>query len=267
MSRIKAKLQKISDSGRTALAAYIMAGYPTVQDTAPIVQGLIQGGADIIEIGYPFSDPIADGPVIQNAGTASLKGGISVHGIMEIIKNIRTFTDIPLALMTYSNIPYRYGYEKFAADLVQAGADGIILPDMPIEESSEYLESARQHDISTIFLASPNTSDSRILKIAESSSGFLYMVAVYGTTGGTTPVQNYSVSAVRRIKKLTEGKIPLGVGFGVSTPEDARRYADAGADAVIVGSALLRILRDASDNNLTEAARSFVARLKATLDE
>ena len=267
MSRIDTRLRKTQRSGKAALAAYVMAGYPTFQDTAPIVRGLIRGGADIVEIGYPFSDPIADGPVIQNAGAAALKSGVSMPEVMEMIKSIRTFSDVPLALMTYYNIPYRYGCTKFVADLAMAGADGIILPDLPIEEASEYVKSARWNDINTIFLASPNTSSSRILSISESSSGFLYMVAVYGTTGGTAPVQDYSVKAVRRIKGVIGDRIPLGVGFGVSTPDDVKMYADAGADVIIVGSALLRKLSDAPDGGLEEAARSFVDELKAALDD
>ena len=188
MSRIKEKFAELSAKKEKALIAYIMVGYPNEKATVSAVRGLIKGGADIIELGFPFSDPLADGPVIQNASMISLDNGIKISRFFNIVKKIRKETDIPLVLMTYTNILYHKGYPKFITEAKKAGIDGFILPDMSIEESKEYLASARNM-ADTIFLVSPNTTKSRIEKIAKSSSGFLYLVAVYGTTGVKTGIQ------------------------------------------------------------------------------
>ena len=200
MSRIDRRLEEVRASGRRALVAYVMAGYPAMEDTPAVVRGLVRGGADIVEIGHPFSDPMADGPVIQRAATASLEGGTTVATTLEAVRRIRAESDVPMVLMTYTNILYRYGYDRFMADAADAGIDGYILPDMSIEESGVYLDAARRQGASAIFLVSPNTEGTRIRRIAAASSGFLYMVAVYGTTGSSQGVRDYSVRAIRRGK-------------------------------------------------------------------
>ena len=262
MHRIDEKFRELREKNQGALIAYVMAGYPTVSDTSLVVRGLIRGGADIIELGFPFSDPMADGPVIQRAASASLKNGVTVPGFLDMVRRIRSESDIPLAVMTYTNILYRYGYGDFISDAADAGIDGYILPDMSVEESGDYLAAARRHGAGTIFLVSPNTEDRRVRMIARASSGFLYMVAVYGTTGSAGGVQDYSVEAVRRIKGITGDGIPLGVGFGVSSPGDVRRYMSAGADAVIVGSAMLRLIGDTTRDALEDAVSKFTRQLK-----
>ncbi|PIY90353.1 MAG: tryptophan synthase subunit alpha [Nitrosopumilales archaeon CG_4_10_14_0_8_um_filter_34_8] len=261
MSRIKEKFAELSAKNEKALITYIMVGYPNESATISIVKGLIRGGADIIELGFPFSDPLADGPVIQNASTISLNNGMKIKSFFNIVEKIRKETDIPLVLMTYTNILYHKGYTKFIADAKKAGIDGFILPDMSIEESGEYIASAKNM-ADTIFLISPNTTKSRIEKIVKSSSGFLYLVAVYGTTGIKTGIQNYSLKAIKEVKKITKGKIPIGIGFGVSTPEDVKKYIQAGADAVIVGSAFLKLIEKTSKNNLEKSIATFTKSLK-----
>ncbi|MFB5604909.1 MAG: tryptophan synthase subunit alpha, partial [Nitrosarchaeum sp.] len=164
-------------------------------------------------------------------------------------------------LMTYTNILYHKGYPKIIAEAKNAGIDGLILPDMSIEESKEYIESSKNM-LDTIFLISPNTTKSRIEKIAKSSSGFLYLVAVYGTTGVKTGIQNYSLKAIREVKKITKGKIPIGIGFGVSTPQDVKKYIKAGADAVIVGSAFLKLIEKTPQNKLESKITTFTKSLK-----
>ena len=261
MSKIREKFAELQTKNQKALIAYIMVGFPDERATIATVRGLIKGGVDIIELGFPFSDPLADGPVIQNASTKSLEKGTKINSFFNIVKKIRKETDIPLVLMTYTNILYNIGYVKFISDAKKAGIDGFILPDMSIEESKEYLQAAK-NNADTIFLISPNTSKSRIKKIAKVSTGFLYLVAVYGTTGVKTGIKNYTLQAIKNVKNQTKEEIPVGVGFGVSTPEDVKKYVKAGADAVIVGSAYLKLIEKTSQKLLESKITTFTKSLK-----
>ncbi|QUC65549.1 tryptophan synthase subunit alpha [Nitrosopumilus sp. K4] len=261
MSRINEKFSELDAKSEKALIAYIMVGFPNEKATMSTIRGLIKGGVDIIELGFPFSDPLADGPVIQNASTVSLEKGTKIDKFFSLVKKIRKETDIPLILMTYTNILYNKGYSKFIKEAKNAGIDGVILPDMSIEESKEYL-SAAKNNADTIFLISPNTSKKRIQNIAKASSGFLYLVAVFGTTGVKSGIKEYTLKAIKDVKKLTKGKIPIGVGFGVSTPEDVKRYVKTGADAVIVGSAFLKLIEKTPQAKLESKITSFTKSLK-----
>ena len=261
MSRIKEKFREIEGKNQKALISYIMVGFPNEKATIATVRGLIKGGADIIELGFPFSDPLADGPVIQNASTISLEKGTKIDGFLNIVKKIRKETDIPLVLMTYTNILYHYGYNKFIKEAKKAGIDGFILPDMSIEESSEYLH-ASKNNADTIFLISPNTSKKRIQKIVKTSTGFLYLVAVFGTTGVKNEIKKYTLKAIKDVKKQSNGEIPIGVGFGISTPQDVKKYIKAGADAVIVGSAYLKLIENTSQDKIEAKITSFTKTLK-----
>jgi tryptophan synthase alpha chain len=261
MSRIKEKFAELEAKNQKALISYIMAGFPNEKATISTVRGLIKGGVDIIELGFPFSDPLADGPVIQNASTVSLEKGTKITKFFNLVKKIRKETDIPLILMTYTNILYNKGYSEFIAEAKKAGIDGFILPDMSVEESKEYLQAAK-NNADTIFLISPNTNKTRIQKISKVSSGFLYLVAVFGTTGVKTGIKKYTIDAIKQVKKQTKGKIPVGVGFGVSTPDDVKKYIKAGADAVIVGSAYLKLIEKTSQNQLEAKIASFTKNLK-----
>ena len=261
MSRIKEKFEELEKRNEKALISYIMLGFPNEKATMSTIRGLVKGGADIIELGFPFSDPLADGPVIQNASTISLEKGTNVSKIFNIVKKIRKETDIPLVLMTYTNILHHMGYQKFIKNAKKVGIDGFILPDMSIEESKDYLKAAKNNS-DTIFLISPNTSKTRIEKIAKASTGFLYLVAVFGTTGVKTSIKNYTLKAIKNVKKQTKGKIPVGIGFGVSTPEDVKKYIKAGADAVIVGSAYLKLIEKTKPTQLEAKIASFTKSLK-----
>jgi tryptophan synthase alpha chain len=261
MTRIKEKFAELQSINQKALISYIMTGFPNEKATISTVRGLVKGGVDIIELGFPFSDPLADGPVIQNASTVSLEKGTNIVKFFSLVKKIRKETDIPLILMTYTNILYHKGYGKFISEAKKAGIDGFILPDMSIEESKEYLQAAK-NKADTIFLISPNTSKTRIQKISKVSSGFLYLVAVFGTTGVKTGIKKYTLDAIKQVKKQTKGKIPIGIGFGVSTPEDVRKYIKAGADAVIVGSAYLKLIEKTPQNQLESKIASFTKSLK-----
>ncbi|AJW70779.1 tryptophan synthase subunit alpha [Nitrosopumilus adriaticus] len=261
MSKIKEKFAELERKNQKALISYIMAGFPNEKATILTVRGLVKGGVDIIELGFPFSDPLADGPVIQNASTVSLDKGTKINKFFSLVKKIRKETDTPLVLMTYTNILYHKGYSKFIKDAKRAGIDGFILPDMSVEESKEYIDAAK-NNADTIFLISPNTSKRRIEKISKVSTGFLYLVAVFGTTGVKTGIKNYTLKAIKDVKKHTKGKIPIGVGFGVSTPDDVKKYINAGADAVIVGSAYLKLIEKTSQNKLESKIASFTKNLK-----
>ncbi|QLH06837.1 tryptophan synthase subunit alpha [Nitrosopumilus ureiphilus] len=261
MSKIKEKFAELERKNQKALISYIMAGFPNEKATISTVRGLVKGGTDIIELGFPFSDPLADGQIIQNASTVSLEKGTKINKFFTLVKKIRKETDIPLVLMTYTNILYHKGYSKFIKDAKKAGIDGFILPDMSIEESKEYIDAAK-NNADTIFLISPNTTKKRIEKISKISTGFLYLVAVFGTTGIKTGIKNYTLKAIKDVKKQTKGKIPIGVGFGVSTPDDVKKYISAGADAVIVGSAYLKLIEKTPQNKLETKIASFTKRLK-----
>ncbi|MGI0082589.1 MAG: tryptophan synthase subunit alpha [Nitrosopumilaceae archaeon] len=265
MSKIKDKFLELRSENQKALIAYVVAGYPNENGTLSAVRGLVKGGADIIEIGLPFSDPLADGPVIQNASHLALQNGIKLGGFISLVKKIRKETNLPLVLMTYTNLLYRHGYDKFISTAKKAGIDGFILPDMPIEEAKEYLKAVHKYKCDAIFLISPNTSAVRIKKIAKVSSGFLYLVSVYGTTGKQQEIQQYTIDAIRKTKKIVNGRIPVGVGFGVSNQNQARFIIKCGADAVIVGTAFLRLIQDIPQKKIESAVASFTRNLKSAI--
>lgn len=264
MSRIKSKFLELSQKGEKALIAYIMVGYPNEKSTISAINGLIKGGADIIELGFPFSDPIADGPVIQNASHISLSKGTKIDKFFQIIKKIRRQTNIPLVLMTYTNILYKKGYGNFMKKAKKAGIDGLILPDMAIEESKNYLKAAKKNKLDTIFLISPNTSTQRIKKILKATSGFLYLVSMFGTTGMQIGIQKYTIDAIKKTKKIVNKKIPLGVGFGVRSPKDSKKFINLGVDGVIVGSAFLRLIEKTPSSKIESKITNFTKSLKNT---
>ena len=262
MSRIDEKFKELSLKNEKALIAYFMIGYPDKTTSMNAIKGLINGGADIIEIGFPFSDPLADGPTIQNASTISLKKGTNLNYFYKTVKEIRKQTEIPLVLMTYTNIIYNKGYSTFFSKIKQAGIDGVILPDMSPEESKLYVDMANKKGLDCIFLISPNTSINRVKKIVKISSGFLYLVAVFGTTGVQSKINRYTITALKKLKKLVNREIPIGIGFGISTPNDVKKYIKTGADAVIVGSAFLKIIDKTPKNKIQKEIAEFTRSLK-----
>lgn len=268
MSRIQDRFSELKAKNQKAFIAYAMAGYPSDKETISTVQGLIKGGADIIELGLPFSDPLADGPVIQNASFRALQKGMNFDRFVNLVKKIRRESNIPLVLMTYTNLVYSHGYDKFISTMKKAGIDGLILPDMAVEESDHYLDVARKNNMDAIFLISPNTSEERIKKISKASSGFVYLVSVYGTTGAQKQFQQYTLDAIKNAKRILDGKIPLGVGFGVNNAEQAKLILQAGADAIIVASAFLRLIEKTPKTKIQSKIVTFAKSLKkATISE
>ena len=261
-SRIAEAFRRLD--GECALACYVVAGYPDVKTTFDIIDALVAGGADIIELGIPFSDPIADGPTIQQASHLALEAGATPEKALAIAKAVRKkHPALPLLAMTYSNILVRAGMDNFMSRARDCGIDGFILPDLPVEEAAEYLAAAKKHDMATVFLASPNTSDVRLRDIASKSSGFMYLVSVYGITGARRTFEGYTASAIKRGKDAAGSKIPVGVGFGISTPAHVKFMIKAGADAIIVGSAIVdRIAKAKNRRAMLADLKAFAASLK-----
>lgn len=232
-----------------AFIGFAVAGDPDKETSIGIARALIEGGTDILELGVPFSDPVADGPVIQKADERALAAGTGPDTVFEIVRAIRSESEIPIVLLTYYNVVFRNGIENFYREAREAGADGILIADMPVEESGEVIAIATRCSIDPIFIVAPTTSEERIRAIAETAKGYLYLVAALGVTGVREHVSPDAVALVSRVGGHTHH--PLALGFGISTPEHARTCAAAGADGVIVGSAIVRIVED----NLTDPPR------------
>ncbi|MGH9980671.1 MAG: tryptophan synthase subunit alpha [Nitrososphaeraceae archaeon] len=264
-NRIESKFNELKNKSQKALICYVVAGYPDIKTSEHIISSLINGGADIIEIGIPFSDPIADGSTIQDAIQNSLIAGTTPDMCLELSSRIRkTFPNIPLIIMTYSNILYRKGYIQFAKKAKASGIDGFIIPDIPIEESKEYLNKMQNIGMSTIFLVSPNTSEKRLKMISRICTGFLYAISVYGTTGERQGFDKYTIESIKRVKKVTASEdIPLAVGFGISNPQHVKYMIDAGADAVIIGSAIIKKIKELENKDtLFTTLQKFIFELK-----
>jgi tryptophan synthase alpha chain len=264
-NRIDRKFKELSERNEQALICYLVPGYPDFETTEKLASVLVEAGADIIEIGVPFSDPIADGPVIQEAYYYSLTRGITPENCLEFSERIRKkYPDLPIVLMTYSNILLRTGFKEFMARSKKCGIDGFILPDMPVEESDLYVKEALKLNLATIFLASPNTNTDRLKLIISKCSGFLYLVSVYGTTGPRRSFEDYTATAIRNVKKITGSRIPVTVGFGISLPEHGKFMIDAGADAIIVASAIISKIKEYSANKkkIYKQVHSFVSSMK-----
>ena len=264
-NRIESKFNELKNKSQKALICYVVAGYPDIKTSEHIISSLINGGADIIEIGIPFSDPIADGSTIQDAIQNSLIAGTTPDMCLELSSRIRkTFPNIPLIIMTYSNILYRKGYIQFAKKAKSSGIDGFIIPDIPIEESKEYLNTMQNIGMSTIFLVSPNTSEKRLKMISRICTGFLYAISVYGTTGERQGFDKYTIESIKRVKKVTAAEdIPLAVGFGISNPQHVKYMIDAGADAVIIGSAIIKKIKELENKDtLFTTLQKFIFELK-----
>ena len=248
MSTIKVAFQKAKTQGNGALIGYIMAGDPNPELTPKIADALIKGGIDVLELGLPFSDPIADGPTIQAASVRALAAGTTPLKVLEIAKRIRQSHDVPVVIMTYYNPVFKMGLEKFCWLAKECMVDGVIVPDLPVEEADDYRKAATKSGLDTIFLAAPSTANERLSKIVDVSSGFLYLVSHFGVTGAQTAIEDSTIQLVKRVLPFTAGKIPLAVGFGVSKPEHVKRIIGAGADGVIVGSAFINIIQKHQDN-------------------
>lgn len=239
MSRIGAKFEELGDKGEGALIAFVTAGDPKPELTPRIVQTLSKH-ADIVELGIPFSDPIADGPTIQGAADRALKAGTTPETVRGIIRQIRRTSDVPLVVLTYYNIVFKRGVDKFVRDFTAAGMDGIVIPDLPVEEAGEVLKATKKWGADLILLVAPTTTPERLKRICDASSGFLYIVSLLGVTGVRKRLSGFIKPLIADVRKIS--RVPIAVGFGISKPEHAKEVIKAGADGVIVGSAFVNLI-------------------------
>jgi tryptophan synthase alpha chain len=267
MSRIPTRFASNAAAGRASLVTFITAGDPDPTTSLAILRALPQAGADVIELGMPFSDPMADGPAIQWSSMRALKNGMSLKGTLALVTEFRkTNAETPIVLMGYYNPIYVYGVEKFLVDAKAAGVDGLIVVDLPPEEDAELCVPAMQAGLNFIRLATPTTDDKRLPAVLANTSGFVYYVSITGITGTATPDFSRVAEAVARIKRHTN--LPVAVGFGVKAPEHAAAIA-AGADGVVVGSALVEAIRTSLDGEgkATEKTVSAVTDLVSSLSK
>ena len=230
-------IQKAFENGK-AFIAFITCGDPDLATTAEVVKEAARNGADLIELGIPFSDPTAEGPVIQGANIRALKGGVTTDKIFDFVRELRKEVTVPMVFMTYANVVFSYGSEKFIATCKEIGMDGLILPDVPYEEKEEFQSICDQYDMDFISLIAP-TSENRIAMIAKEAKGFLYIVSSLGVTGTRTEIKTDLSSIVEVVRQNTS--VPCAIGFGISTPEQAKKMAGL-SDGAIVGSAIIKIL-------------------------
>jgi tryptophan synthase alpha chain len=244
MNRIDSLFTELKTQGRTAMVAYITGGDPTLAASAKVALALEQAGVDILELGVPFSDPLADGATIQAAAGRALAAGASVPGILELIREIRKTSQIPIVLFAYLNPVYVYGFDKFQQDAAAAGADGLLLLDLPPQEAARNTELSSSKGLKTIRLIAPTTPPDRLKEITDASEGFIYYVSREGVTGEQSSLSTDIAERVAAIRALT--KVPVAVGFGISNPEQAATVA-ALADGVVVGSAIVRKIGEIGD--------------------
>lgn len=240
---ISEKFLELREKGEAALICYIMAGDPSAEVTKENVKALVKGGADIIELGFPFSDPVADGPTIQAAGQRALAAEMDIQNYFKLIRTLEV--QIPLVCMTYYNPVFKFGIENFVTQAAEVGIGGLIIPDIPVEETAELKKDCEKAGIDLIFLIAPTTTEERIQKILEKGSGFLYLVSRLGVTGARADISASSEELLSRVKT----GLPKAVGFGISTGEQAKEIRKAGADAVIVGSAFVKIIDEGQDSS------------------
>lgn len=267
MSRIEACFRRLAEQGRTALVPFVTAGDPLPEVTVPLMHAMVVAGADLIELGVPFSDPIADGPVIQRASERALANGVSLDDVFDMVRRFRQRdADTPLILMGYLNPIEVMGYEPFSVAAHEAGVDGVLVVDVPPEEGHDLVEMLRARGLDLVYLLAPTSTESRIARVAEAASGFVYYVSVKGVTGSGHLDTAAVAEKVNLIKSIV--RLPVGVGFGISDAASAARVAEV-ADAVIVGSAIVSRIeaQAASPEHIPDAIGEFLAGLRHAIDE
>jgi tryptophan synthase alpha chain len=263
MNRIDKKFSELKKRRESALIPFVTAGDPEIKTTLKILRALEEGGADAIEVGVPFSDPMADGATIQRASERALRGRTSLTHVLKLIREFRRDSEIPVVLFGYYNPFFQYGLKRFVRDASAAGVDGVLCVDLPPEESDELRGQAEKAGLHTIFLLAPTSDGRRIKLVARLGRGFIYYVSVTGVTGARRALESELQAQVARIRRYTS--LPIGVGFGISTPEQAARIASF-ADAAVVGSALIDVMERAGRNGKkVQDAKTFVARLKRAM--
>lgn len=260
MSAVKNMLENKRRQGKKVLSIFLTAGYPEPAATLPLLEAIAAGGADLVELGIPFSDPMADGPTIQSASQLALAAGTTLPLSLDLLRQFKARHDIPVLLMGYANPFYQFGWERLMPEASQAGAAGFIIPDIPPEESGELQEAAQRHGLDLIFLVSPNTPEARVTQVIENTSAFIYAVSLTGTTGAREGPPAQTGDFLQRLRQQTEH--PILVGFGVSNPETARAMC-RWADGVIIGSAVIQQIAQAPDlESACRAVTRFVESIR-----
>ncbi len=263
MTSIAQRFETLRDHARCALIPFITAGDPDLETTAEALRVLDRSGADLIELGVPYSDPLADGPVIQAAATRALKRGTRLDQVLEVVRSVSPTLQAPIILFTYYNPILNRGIETYLQQISAAGVRGLVVPDLPLEEAETLLKPAAEFGIDVTLLIAPTSPKERILAIAEQSQGFIYLVSTTGVTGMRTQVQSRVKDLLLELRTVTDK--PIGVGFGISQPEHARQVMEWGADAAIVGSAFVKRLADGSPTEGLRAIETFCQNLKAAI--
>ena len=260
--RIERTFDKLKADGKKALITFITAGDPNMRTTAEIIGALVEGGADMIELGIPFSDPMADGPTIQASSERALRAGTTLERILKLVKSLRAKTEVPVILFGYYNPILSYGLKKFARAAAASGVDGVLVVDLPPEEAADLLGELDRAGVELIFLLTPTSDPKRMRLVASLGAGFIYFVSLTGVTGARKGLASNIPAYVKRVRRFT--KLPVGVGFGISTPAQARTVART-ADAVVVGSAIIDIISKRRQKMLGEI-KGFVRGLKKGMD-
>ena len=258
-SRIHNRFNQLHKQGAKALVTFITAGDPDLATTAALLPRMAAAGADIIELGIPFSDPMADGPTIQRASERALANGVTLEAVLAMVSSVREQVSAPIVLMGYSNPIYAYGWQRFAQDAVAAGVDGLLLVDLPPEEAGELLPAARTAGLEVIFLLTPTSDENRIKQVSRCGSGFLYYVTVTGVTGARQSVSTSLEDELKTVRSTI--KLPVVAGFGISTPEQAAQVA-AAADGVVVGSAIVKLFEQHQGEQLLTEVTGLIKSLK-----
>ncbi|MFY9584009.1 MAG: tryptophan synthase subunit alpha [Candidatus Acidiferrales bacterium] len=257
-TRITRRFDDLRRAGDLGLVAYLTAGDPTLEATERLVAALAEAGADVVELGVPFSDPLADGPTIQRASERALRSGTTLAGVLGLVRKLRQKTEVPLVLFSYFNPVLQMGLSTFADEAAAAGADGVLITDLTPEEAGEYRHAVVSRGLDTIFLAAPTSTDARLVRIAESSTGFLYLISRMGVTGAREALPEDLPALVRRARRVTS--LPIAVGFGISLPGHVSILGGL-ADAAVVGSALVEEIERAA--SVDEAASAVAARIRS----
>jgi tryptophan synthase alpha chain len=260
MGRIAERFARRKSEGRAAFVPFLTAGDPSLDRTVEIAVGLEAAGADVLELGVPFSDPIADGPVIQRSSERALARGVTLAAVLDAVRRIRERSELPLLLFSYFNPLLQYGLERLAEDAAEAGVDGVLVTDLPPEEGADWIAAARSADIDTVFLAAPTSPPERLERVAEASRGFVYAVSRTGVTGERQALSDEARPLVERLHELTD--VPVALGFGLSTPEHVAEAAQV-ADGVVVGSALVRFLEAQPDGDVGAQVRWLTNAIRA----
>ncbi len=262
---MKTYKQVFSELNRAALIPFFVIGDPGFDTSLAIVKTAIDAGADILELGIPFSDPIADGPTIQKADIRALTSGMTVQRGLEFIQKVKDYKDVPIGLLMYYNLVYQYGTEKFFTDFHEAGVNSVLIADLSIDDADEITAAAESAGLDTVFMVTPNTDTERMKLIASKTTGFIYTVSLLGITGARDTLSDLVKPLVARLKKMTD--VPVCVGFGISTPEHAKQVAAAGADGVIIGSKIVKMIEDNLDDKekMKSEVKDFISAVKAAL--